>query len=873
MSETAAALAPTPWGLLEAVPDAMVVVTGDGRILAVNQLTLALFGYARQELAGMRIDILMPEWLVRGQRGQPSGDFGDLRLQPRAEALEFCGRRKDGSEFQAEIRLASFQGAEGTLVSAAIKDLTERKIPREQSGRAMPEEARQDPACLKEAYDRFFELSLDMLCIAGADGYFKHLNPAFDALGYSTEELLSRPFIDFVHPDDRASTLAEVEKLSRGVPTISFENRYRCKDGTHRWLAWTSAPDSSGNLYAVARDVTGRKRAEQAIARWAHVFRNAGWGIVIGSADGTTLEAMNLEFARMHGYSVEELSGQPILNVFAPSARSKVAEEIRRAHEQGRHAFESEHLRKDGTTFPVFIEVAAVKDAAGHVLYRAVHVQDITERKRAEESLRQANQFLEAVIENIPHMVFVKDAERLAFVRFNRAGEELLGVPRADLLGKNDYDFFPREEAEFFQAKDRETLARSALVDVPEEAIQTARGQRLLRTKKVPIIDQSGAPRFLLGISEDITERRASDEARARLAAIVEGSDDAIIGRTLNGIVTSWNMGAERLLGYSAEEMVGQPIAVLLAADRKDEEAHVTERILKGERIASYETSRRRKDGQEIEVSVSISPVRNAFGDIIGCSKIARDITELRRMQRELVRAKETAEAASRELESFSYSVAHDLRAPLRSIDGFSHALLEDCGDKLDEDGRKYLKIVRESAQLMAQLIDDILTLSRVTRSELGRESVDLSALARAAYTRLERGEPGRRVEVVIQEGLVGDGDPRLLAVVFDNLLGNAWKFTGKRDCARIELGAIPNDGTPAYFVRDNGAGFDMTYANKLFGVFQRLHAAHEFEGTGVGLATVQRIVHRHGGRVWAEGKVGAGATFYFTLGERERIA
>jgi len=234
------------------------------------------------------------------------------------------------------------------------------------------------------------------------------------------------------------------------------------------------------------------------------------------------------------------------------------------------------------------------------------------------------------------------------------------------------------------------------------------------------------------------------------------------------------------------------------------------------------------------------------------------------------VRAKEAAEASNRELESFSYSVAHDLRAPLRSIDGFSQALLEDYGDKLDEDGRKYLRFVRESSQLMAQLIDDMLTLSRVTRQNLDRSAVDLSALARATHARLQRSEPERSVEVAIQEALVDQGDARLLAVVFDNLLGNAWKFTSKRTGARIEFGETTKDGIRAYFVRDNGAGFDMAYASKLFGVFQRLHAAHDFEGTGVGLATVQRIVHRHGGRVWAEGKVDAGATFYFNLGEKE---
>jgi DNA-binding response OmpR family regulator len=217
------------------------------------------------------------------------------------------------------------------------------------------------------------------------------------------------------------------------------------------------------------------------------------------------------------------------------------------------------------------------------------------------------------------------------------------------------------------------------------------------------------------------------------------------------------------------------------------------------------------------------------------------------------------------ELESFSYSVAHDLRAPLRSIDGFSLALLEDCGDKLDDDGRRYLQYVRDSAQEMARLIDDLLALSRVTRGDLKRGETHVSSLARSIVSRLERANPDRKVDVVVADGIVADCDDRLLTIVLENLVGNAWKFTGKRRDARIEVGMMDDDPR-TYFVRDNGAGFDMSYASKLFGIFQRLHSAADFEGTGIGLVTVQRIIRRHGGRIWAQGQVGHGATFYFTL-------
>ena len=223
-------------------------------------------------------------------------------------------------------------------------------------------------------------------------------------------------------------------------------------------------------------------------------------------------------------------------------------------------------------------------------------------------------------------------------------------------------------------------------------------------------------------------------------------------------------------------------------------------------------------------------------------------------------------EAANKELESFSYSVSHDLRAPLRSIDGFSQALFEDYGDKLDAQGKSDLQRVRAASQRMAQLIDDLLNLSRVSRGEINREPVDLSFLVRTIAEELKTAEPGRNVDIAIADGIRVEGDARLLRILVENLLRNAWKFTGKHPAAKIEFGISQNNGKPAYFVRDDGAGFDMAYAGKLFGAFQRLHAMTEFNGTGVGLATVQRIVSRHGGKIWAEGKVDQGATFYFTL-------
>jgi len=252
---------------------------------------------------------------------------------------------------------------------------------------------------------------------------------------------------------------------------------------------------------------------------------------------------------------------------------------------------------------------------------------------------------------------------------------------------------------------------------------------------------------------------------------------------------------------------------------------------------------------------------------------IVRDITEQKQAETALIREKDEVEKKTHqlqvyvnELESFAYSVSHDLRAPLRSIDGFSQMLIEDYNDKLDDEGKDYLQRVRSASQHMAELIDDLLNLSRVTRCDMGSTNVDLSALAQTIAVELQQSDPERDVQFSIAPRLVVRGDANLLRLALENLLGNAWKFSSKREHARIEVGYARNNGSSAYYVRDNGAGFNMEYTDKLFGVFQRLHSDKEFEGTGIGLATVQRIISRHGGTIWAEGAIGRGATFYFRL-------
>jgi PAS domain S-box-containing protein len=503
----------------------------------------------------------------------------------------------------------------------------------------------------------------------------------------------------------------------------------------------------------------------------------------------------------------------------------------------------------------------------------------------------------------------------------------------------------------------------------------------------------------------DVSNRVYVEQRYRMLAAIVESSDDAIISKNLDGMITQWNKGAEKIYGYTESKIVGKPISTIIPPDHQDELVAILSRVSRGERVPHFETVRVTKGGVRLDVSLAVSPIRDSGGRISGASSVARDITEqkradealrvanahnrslfeasldplvtispdgkitdvndatekatgrsraeligtdfcdyftepdrarsgyqqafhegrvrdfeltirrkdghltpiiynasvygyepgavtglfaaardiserkraeeeLQKLNEELERrvADRTAQlqASNQELEAFTYSVSHDLRAPLRHIDGFSKLLANKYRAELSPDAQDYIATIRESVQQMGMLIDDLLSLARVGRKQLSMEVTGLNSIADEVVAELKHAYPDRAIEWNVRTLPFVECDPNLMKQVFANLLANAVKFTRPRTPAVIEVGASGDGGSPVVFVRDNGVGFSMKYANKLFGVFQRLHRAEDFEGTGVGLATVQRIIHKHGGRVWAEAALGRGATFFFTVGDQD---
>ena len=368
------------------------------------------------------------------------------------------------------------------------------------------------------------------------------------------------------------------------------------------------------------------------------------------------------------------------------------------------------------------------------------------------------------------------------------------------------------------------------------------------------------------------TERR-----RAAYAQIVASSQDAMALVDRRYVFEEANPSYARLVGREESAIVGHRVPEILGEDSFLRVVKPNlDRCFQGETV-SFDTSREVSGLGSRFIEVQYSPCRASDGSVSAAAVSIRDITERKQAEAALAAAyselerrvaERTAElsVANQELERFADAVSHDLRAPLRGIDGWSQAVLEDCGPQLDEQGHTYLKKVRSETQRMGELIDGLLELSRVIRAPMTRDTADLTAMAQEIEATLRAGEPGRAVDFVVAPGLVVQGDAVLLRAVLQNLLHNAWKFTGKRPRARIEVGCTSEQGQTVYHVRDDGAGFEMRYAGKLFAPFERLHSLEEFPGTGVGLATVQRIIHRHGGKMWATAQVDQGATFYFTL-------
>jgi PAS domain S-box-containing protein len=582
----------------------------------------------------------------------------------------------------------------------------------------------------------------------------------------------------------------------------------------------------------------------------------------------------------LYKWGAEEVLGKVTDDLFQTVYPKPLAEIQTEILETGYWEAELLHRRRDGSLATVSSRWVLRRDAEGNPSGILESNRDIGRSRHEEQKFRN-------LLESAPDAMVIVNQDGL-IVLTNAQTEKMFGYPRQELLGQPVEILVP----ERFRGK--HPGLRSGFCDAPRPRSMGA-GQGLYGRRRdgtefpveinlSPLETPNG--RLLCSAIRDVTQREEvaerNRENEIRLRLLIDAVKDyAIISLDADGLVTTWNTGAQRLEGYSSQEIIGQHIsrfhpAAEVASGKPDEE--LQQAASRGH--IEDQNWRVRKDGSRFWAEVAITAVHDSAGKLIGFLKIAKDITakrdaedQIRKLNAELTERVEELGTANRELESFSYSVSHDLRAPLRHVDGFARILKEEYSPNMPEDAIRYLDRVLEAATHMGQLIDDLLNLARIGRREMKRDAVQIASVVKQAIAELPLQEQERNIEWRIEPLPEMNCDAGLLKLVFINLLSNAVKFTRKRPLAVIEVGSHITDGLATIFVRDNGVGFDPRYADKLFGVFQRLHRQEDFEGTGVGLATVQRIIRRHGGEITVESQLNAGTTFSFTLGPLSRAS
>jgi len=673
--------------------------------------------------------------------------------------------------------------------------------------------------------------------------------------------------------------------LEAGEP-VSCDLRMQRQDGVPFWarldaVAARSTANTALAYRVVIDDVSTLKQAEQALREsqaqlLEAIFDVAGVAIAQTDREGRWLRS-NAAWRQLTGYLDDELQQLWHADITHPDDRPETLACLRRLvyGEMPMCRIEKRFLRRDGGITWCDLSMTPICDASGQITGILAAGFDITERKKVEDTLRQSQRGL-ARAQRISHMGSWEWDVTHHTLSWSEELYRIFGV-------SHDFPLTFDAIASMLHPDDRE-LNAAKVRDMLSVAGQVAYDFRIIRPdgqvrhlhQSVEVThDATGAPDRLFGTMQDVTERKLAEAALQFTQTVVDRMPDAVYWATADGKLVYINDAACQQLGYPREVLLALRVHDF-APDLTTVAWNAHWNGLKGCGAATFEAHYKSKSGDLTPVEVRAYYLQFGGGEYV-CG-IARDITERKRAEESIRRLNadleqrvrdRTAqlEASNQELEAFAYSVSHDLRAPLRALDGFAGLLLADKADSLDDEGRHYLARIQLASQHMGQLIDDLLNLSRLARRDMARQPVDLADLARQIAAELQQTAPLRRADFVIPPSLLVSGDPHLLRIVLTNLLGNAWKFTASRPLARIELSEAARDGQRAVCVRDNGVGFDMAYAGKLFQPFQRLHGMDQFPGTGIGLATVQRILARHGGHAWVEAAVDVGAAFYFTLG------
>ena len=633
-----------------------------------------------------------------------------------------------------------------------------------------------------------------------------------------------------------------------------------------------------GRLASDGGDGAAGVRAAEPAERYRLLFEGTPLPLILFEPDSLAIVEANAMAAPLYGCAADEFPGLTIADLTLPGQDLAAIKAPAGSYLQPQHLGPWRHRKRDGTAIEVEFTVRDV-DIDGRALRFAV-IQDVTGRGRAEALPRLAMQ----AFDNIAEGIAITDSHA-NIIAINTGFTRITGYSAEEVVGRNPRILQSGMQGRAFYASMWQALGerghwRGEIVN------RRKSGELYPELLSISAVrDPEGRVANYVGVFADLSERLEQEAELREMRERLELALDAGAVGTWSWQIASgrieWDDRMCALFDLPAGKYPRE-YEDFLARVHETDRAHLDETVTRC--VAEHIPYRAEfrvvlPDGGERILATRGSLVFDEYREPLQMIGVAWDVTERHRREAEIrelnatldQRVQErTAElnAAMLELDAFSYSVSHDLRAPLRGLDGFSQMLLEDHAEKLDAEGREHLNRIRSASQRLSQMIDDLLQLSRVSRAQMERLPVDLSAIAREIAASLRAESPGRSVEFIIAPGLRARGDPLLLRLMMENLLGNAWKYTGKRAAGRIEFGSLPVEGERAYFVGDNGAGFDMRFVHKLFKPFERLHHAADFPGTGVGLASVARVVGRHGGRVWAQGNTGEGATFYFTLPE-----